>query len=224
MVIMGNLAVLQLYKRNNEEKGKSGSRRLRKSGWIPAVLYSQNSGNGETDLVKLKAKDFEKVLISRRASHHLLSLSLEGEEKKGIIKEIQRNPLKNEIWHIDFYEVKSDQKISLSVPVVVKGEAKGVKEGGILEIVTTELEIECLPEAIPEAIVVEVSNLEIGDAIHVRDLVVPEGIVVAESPDEVVVVVTPPETIEEAVASEEETVEPKVISKGKAEKEEARGE
>lgn len=221
---MENFTVLQLYRRGGEERGKSGSRRLRKFGWIPAVLYSQSSGNGKTDLVKLRVKDLEKVLVARHASHHLLSLSLEGEEKRGIIKEVQRNPLKNEIWHIDFYEVKADQKISLSVPVVVKGEAKGVKEGGILEIVTTELEIECLPEAIPEAIVVEVSHLEIGDAIHVRELVVPEGVVVTESPDEVVVVITPPETIEEVVALEEETGEPKVISKGKAEKEEARGE
>lgn len=216
---------IQLYRRNAEEKGKGGSHRLRKAGWIPAVLYSRDSRGGTVELVKLQTREFEKVLYARHASHHLLSLSLEGEEKRGIIKEIQRNPVKNEIWHIDFYEVKADQKISLSVPVVVKGEAKGVKEGGILEIVTTELEIECLPEAIPEAIVVDVSNLEIGDAIHVRELSVPQGVVVTESPDEVVVVITPPEVVEEVTVGEEETVEPKVISKGKAEKEEeARGE
>ncbi|MGC8779051.1 MAG: 50S ribosomal protein L25, partial [Candidatus Caldatribacteriaceae bacterium] len=175
---------------------------------------------GVAELVKLQAKEFEKILYTRHASHHLLFLSLEGRETRGIIKEMQRNPVKNEIWHVDFYEVKADQKISLSVPVMVKGEAKGVKEGGILEVMATELEIECLPEAIPEAIVVDVSHLEIGDAIHVRELEVPQGVVVTESPDEVVVVVTPPEVVEEVTGGEEETVEPKVIAKGKAEKEE----
>ncbi|MEN3185107.1 MAG: 50S ribosomal protein L25 [Atribacterota bacterium] len=221
---MEDKVTIQLFQRTPEEKGKGGSRRLRKAGWIPAVLYSKDSRGGKGELVKLPAREFEKVLYARHASHHLLSLSLDGKEKRSIIKEIQRNPVKNEVWHIDFYEVKADQKISLSVPVVVKGEAKGVKEGGILEVVTTELEIECLPETIPEAIVVDVSNLEIGDAVHVRELSVPQGVVVAESPDEVVVVITPPEVVAEVSVSAEETVEPKVISKGKAEKEEARGE
>jgi len=217
---MESNVMIQLYRRNAGEKGKGGSRRLRKSGWIPGVLYSKDSRGGVAELVKLQAKEFEKILSTRHASHHLLFLSLEGRETRGIIKEMQRNPIKNEIWHVDFYEVKADQKISLSVPVTVKGEAKGVKEGGILEVMATELEIECLPEAIPEAIVVDVSNLEIGDAIHVRELEVPQGVVVTESPDEVVVVVTPPEVAEEVTGGEEETVEPKVIAKGKAEKEE----
>jgi len=221
---MDNTIVIQLQRRNVEEQGKGGCRRLRKSGWIPAVLYSKDSRGGVAELVKLRVKDFEKALDARHASHHLLYFSLGERETRGIIKEIQRNPIKNEIWHVDFYEVKADQKISLSVPVVIKGEAKGVKEGGILEVMATELEIECLPEAIPEAIVVDVSNLEIGDAVHVRELQAPQGVVITESPDEVVVVVTPPEVAEEVTAEAEETVEPKVISKGKAEKEEAKGE
>ncbi len=212
---------INLHRRTQREVGKGGARRLRKSGWIPAVLYSKESKSGKVELLKLEAREFEKLLHVRHASHHLLSLSVEGTERRGIIKDIQRNPIKNEVRHVDFYEVKADQKISLSVPVVIQGEAKGVKEGGILEIVTSELEIECLPEAIPEAIVVDVTNLEIGDALHVREILVPQGVSVAESPDEVVVVITPPEVVEEMVPSEGEVAEPKVIGKGKAEKEEA---
>jgi large subunit ribosomal protein L25 len=202
-----------------QELGKGGARKLRRMGYVPAVLYSRDSASGSEPL-KIRLGELERILRIPGVTHHILELSIDGEKRRGIIKDIQYNPVKNEIWHIDFYEVKADQKISLTVPVVVQGEAKGVKAGGILEIATLELEIECFPDAIPEAIVVDVTELEIGDAIHVRELKVPEGVTVAENPDEVVVVVTPPEIVaEEEEKTEEEPEAPKVIAKGKAEKE-----
>jgi large subunit ribosomal protein L25 len=202
-----------------QELGKGGARKLRRMGYVPAVLYSRDSASGSEPL-KIRLGELERILRIPGVAHHILELSIDGEKRRGIIKDIQYNPVKNEIWHIDFYEVKADQKISLTVPVVVQGEAKGVKAGGILEIATPELEIECFPDAIPEAIVVDVTELEIGDAIHVRELKVPEGVTVAENPDEVVVVVTPPEIVaEEEEKTEEEPEAPKVIAKGKAEKE-----
>lgn len=202
-----------------QELGKGGARKLRRMGYVPAVLYSRDSASGSEPL-KIRLGELERILRIPGVTHHILELSIDGEKRRGIIKDIQYNPVKNEIWHIDFYEVKADQKISLTVPVVIQGEAKGVKAGGILEIVTPELEIECFPDAIPEAIVVDVTELEIGDAIHVRELKVPEGVTVAENPDEVVVVVTPPEVMaEEEEKTEEEPEAPKVIAKGKAEKE-----
>jgi len=203
-----------------QELGKGGARKLRRVGYVPAVLYSRDSASGSEPL-KIRLGELERILRIPGVTHHILELSIDGEKRRGIIKDIQYNPVKNEIWHIDFYEVKADQKISLTVPVVIQGEAKGVKAGGILEIVTPELEIECLPDAIPEAIVVDVTELEVGDAIHVRELKVPEGVTIAENPDEVVVVVTPPEVAveEEEEKTEEEPEAPKVIAKGKTEKE-----
>ncbi|WP_427366435.1 50S ribosomal protein L25/general stress protein Ctc [Candidatus Caldatribacterium saccharofermentans] len=203
-----------------QELGKGGARKLRRVGYVPAVLYSRDSASGSEPL-KIRLGELERILRIPGVTHHILELSIDGEKRRGIIKDIQYNPVKNEIWHIDFYEVKADQKISLTVPVVIQGESKGVKAGGILEIVTPELEIECLPDAIPEAIVVDVTELEVGDAIHVRELKVPEGVTVAENPDEVVVVVTPPEVAveEEEEKTEEEPEAPKVIAKGKTEKE-----
>ena len=202
-----------------QELGKGGARKLRRVGYVPAVLYSRDSASGSEPL-KIRLGELERILRIPGVTHHILELSIDGEKRRGIIKDIQYNPVKNEIWHIDFYEVKADQKISLTVPVVIQGESKGVKAGGILEIVTPELEIECLPDAIPEAIVVDVTELEVGDAIHVRELKVPEGVTVAENPDEVVVVVTPPEVMaEEEEKTEEEPEAPKVIAKGKTEKE-----
>lgn len=202
-----------------QEVGKGGARKLRRMGYVPAVLYSRESQKGAEPL-KIRVGELERLLRIPGVTHHILELSVDGEKRRGIIKDIQYNPVKNEVWHIDFYEVKADQKISITVPVVLQGEAKGVKAGGILELVTPELEVECFPDAIPEAIVVDVTNLEIGDAIHVRELQVPEGVTVAENPDEVVVVVTPPEVVaEEETTTEEEPEAPKVIAKGKAEKE-----
>lgn len=202
-----------------KEVGKGGARKLRRMGYIPAVLYSRESSKGSEPL-KISLGEVERLMRIPGITHHILEFSIDGEKRRGIIKDIQRNPVKNEIWHIDFYEVKADQKISITIPVVIQGEAKGVKAGGILELAAPELEVECFPDAIPEAIVVDVTNLEIGDAIHVRELKVPEGVTIAENPDEVVVVITPPEVVAEEAPSEEELEAPKVIAKGKAEKEE----
>jgi large subunit ribosomal protein L25 len=216
----GEIITVELERRI--EVGKSRARKLRRSGFVPAVLYSRESRKGSEPL-KIRLGELERVLRIPGVAHHILELSINGEKRRGIIKDIQYSPVKNEVWHIDFYEVKADQKISLTVPVVLQGEAKGVKAGGVLELATPELEIECLPDAIPEAIVVNVSDLEIGDAIHVRELEVPEGVTIAENPDEVIVVITPPEMVaeeEKEAAFEEEPEAPKVISKGKAEKEE----
>lgn len=212
----GEVVTVTLERRG--ELGKGGARKLRRMGYVPAVLYSRESSKGSEPL-KIRLGELERLLRIPGVTHHILELSIDGEKRRGIIKDIQYNPVKNEIWHVDFYEVKADQKITITVPVVLQGEAKGVKAGGILELATPELEVECFPDAIPEAIVVDVTNLEIGDAIHVRELQVPEGVTVAENPDEVVVVITPPEvTVEEEAASEEEPEGPKVIAKGKAEK------
>ena len=202
--------------------GKENMKKLRKSGWIPGVYYSSESKNGNAILLKVQDKELKRVLKISGVTHHLLNISINGDIHRGIIKEIQKNPIKEEILHIDFYGVQSDQKIHLTVPLKIQGEAPGVKAGGTLDLVMQEAEIECLPDAIPEFIEVDVSNLEIGDSIHLRDIKIPEGITLTENLDDVIVVVTPPEVLAEEVPSAEgETPEPEVVKKGeKKEKEE----
>ncbi|HOQ67559.1 MAG TPA: 50S ribosomal protein L25 [Candidatus Atribacteria bacterium] len=222
MVEKGNVTI-NLERR--EEKGKGKSRKLRREGWIPAVLYSRESKDGKAELVKVREKDLKRVLQMPGITHHMLDLSLEGETRKGIIRDLQKNPIKEEIWHVDFYEVQTGQRITLSLPVRIKGEAKGVETGGTLQLVTQELEVECPSGAIPEGIEVDVSELEIGDTVRVGDLKVPQDVTVLEDPDEVIVVIIPPrvEVIEEEIEEEleEEVEEPQVIGRGKAEEEEA---
>lgn len=217
----GNNVIINLERR--EEKGKEKSRKMRKEGWIPAVLYSRDSKDGKAKLVKVREKELKRILQIPGITHHMLDLSLEGEMKKGIIRDLQKNPVKEEIWHVDFYEVQTGQKITLSLPVRIKGEAPGVKAGGTLELVTPELEIECPSGAIPEDIEVDVSELEVGDTIRVGDLKVPQDVTVMKDPDEVIVVVIPPkvEVVEEEIEEEAkgEVEEPQVIGKGKTEEE-----
>ena len=161
----GNNVVVNLERR--EEKGKEKSRKMRREGWIPAVLYSRDSRDGKAELVKVREKELKRILQIPGITHHMLDLSLEGETRKGIIRDLQKNPIKEEIWHVDFYEVQTGQRITLSLPVRIKGEARGVEAGGTLELVTQELEVECPSGAIPdEGIEVDVSELEIGDVVR----------------------------------------------------------
>ncbi|MDI3543131.1 MAG: large subunit ribosomal protein [Candidatus Atribacteria bacterium] len=215
-----NSLVINLEKR--EEKGKEKNRKLRREGWIPAVLYSRDSKDGNAEAVKVREKELKRILQMPGITHHILDLSLDGEMRKGIIRDLQKNPVKEEVWHVDFYEVQTGQKITLSLPVRIKGESRGVKAGGILELVTSELEVECPSGAIPEDIEVDVSELEIGDAIRVGDLRIPPDVTVMKDPDEVIVVVIPPRvevSEEELEEAKEETEEPQVIKKGKTEEE-----
>lgn len=215
-----NSLVINLEKR--EEKGKEKNRKLRREGWIPAVLYSRDSKDGNAEAVKVREKELKRILQTPGITHHILDLSLDGEMRKGIIRDLQKNPVKEEVWHVDFYEVQTGQKITLSLPVRIKGEARGVKAGGILELVTSELEVECPSGAIPEDIEVDISELEIGDAIRVGDLRIPPDVTVMKDPDEVIVVIIPPRAEvpeEEVEEAKEETEEPQVIKKGKTEEE-----
>ncbi|MBN2190879.1 MAG: 50S ribosomal protein L25, partial [Candidatus Aureabacteria bacterium] len=146
-------------------------------------------------------------------------------KRKVLIKEAQIDPMSNKIIHIDFKEVYMDEKIKTHVPVAEKGEAKGVKDqGGILEHILRELEIECLPGEIPEKIDVDISNLELGASIHVSDLTPPKGVKILTDSEEAIFSVAVPKEIEEPaageVSEEEAAAEPEVIGKGGKEEEE----
>jgi large subunit ribosomal protein L25 len=136
-----------------------------------------------------------------------------------VVKEIQRDPVRDYILHVDFNEISLTEALKVNVPLVARGEPVGVKvDGGILEHVIRELQIECLPTAIPEKIEADVANLKIGDAIHVKDIVVPEGIKVLNDKELIAMIVKPPKV--EVAATEtgaEGAVEPELIRKKKEE-------
>ena len=138
-------------------------------------------------------------------------------DKTVIIKEMQHHPLTGDILHVDFNQISLTQTIKVSVPLAVKGEAVGVKEGGVLEHVLWELEVECLPREIPEKIEVEVSGLKINDSLFVKDIVVPKGIKVLNDPELIAISVKPPIKPAVEVAVEAATAEPEVIKQKKPE-------
>jgi large subunit ribosomal protein L25 len=176
------------------------------------------------------ARELQRLVHSVSIENTIVDLSLKGARQpyKVLIREIQRHPTRDEYLHIDFFHVAMDEKISVEVPIVLKGEPTGVRnKGGILDHQLRELEVYCLPGEIPEKIEVNVDGLDIGDAIHVRDLEVPEGVEIEADPDRSVATVLAPAVVtaeEEVVAAEEEPAEPEVITKRRAEEEGEEGE
>ncbi len=180
--------------------GKGVARKLRREGLLPAIIYGGKRPEATPIAVPASAL---KVL---KHHHGLINLDLDGETRTCILKDVQYNHLGDVPLHLDFQEVTFGETITTTVELEFVGTPVGVaEEGGVLEIMFRELEIETLPRAIPDKIVVDISNLHAGDAIHVKELDVPEGVKVLEDPDTAVVVVT--EVEEEAAPAEEVTEE-----------------
>jgi large subunit ribosomal protein L25 len=216
---------------SRKETGKNVNRRLRRRGMIPGVLY----GTGKAAVpVAVSPREIGTILKSASGENTLFDLDLGGTRRRVILKEFQREPLRGELLHADFYEVALDKALEVKVPIELEGTPVGVKlQGGIVDFVTRELEVECLPADIPEKIVVDISHLELGKHLRVSDLKLSEKVKVLVEPDVVVahVVVPRAEVVAEAAPAEaapteEEAAaaEPEVIRKGKAEKGEGEAE
>ncbi len=204
--------------------GKGPARALRRAGLIPAVFYGP-----ETDPVpiQLERHTLEKVLKKQTQENILYRLTLKGGDQETVktvmIKEIQRFPINREILHVDFYEVSLTKPIDILVGIKVVGKSPGVEKGGILQEAARDLEIRCLPDRIPQYIEVDVSNLDIGDAVHVRDLQLAEGIKVLSEANLTLVTVVPPTEEKAAVPETTETGEVEVTAKKGKGKTEAEG-
>ena len=198
--------------------GKGEVKKIRKAGLIPAVCY----GEGEKSIhLEVQLQDLHKALSTSRGENAVINLKISGghiKDRTVIVKEVQYDPIRDSIHHIDFQHISLTEVIKVKVPVHSKGESPGVKEGGVLEHLLWELEIECLPTQIPERIDVDTSKLAIGDSISVKDLILPPGVKVIQEPEELVIqVVAPREEVVEEVTPEEEVTEPEVIAKEKKE-------
>lgn len=202
--------------------GSSAARRLRRSGWLPAVVCN-NKGRAES--VQINARDFEKILHQRRGENILFDLTVDGgTDRRVLLREVQRDPVLDEVIHADFVEVSMTRKMRVGIQIRLLGEPVGVsQQGGILEQVLRELEVECLPGDIVESIDVDVSGLNLNQAIPVRDLKVDPKLTVLTSGDLAVATVTEPRKEEEItpeVAAVVEGAEPEVLTAKKEEGEE----
>jgi large subunit ribosomal protein L25 len=210
---------LQAEKREATTKGVVNG--LRRNGRVPGVTY----GDGAPMALSVDARMLMGILKSERGRNALINLKIEGSSHPVLLKEIQRHPITRALWHVDFHRVSLKKKIEAAVPVHVKGEAPGVKlGGGILEHVVRDVRVHCLPTDIPASLDVDVSNLQIGQAIKVKDLPVPNGVEWGTDLESVVVHVVAPTKLEEpepAAAGIAGTAvaagEPEVIKKGKIE-------
>ena len=196
---------------DRKEFGKCASRRSRKSGMIPAVIYSKGK---EAKAIMVDA-DAWKVL----AGHHVQMVTLvDGANKTAaLVKQVQFNHLKNYVQHIDFLEVDLNADVTALVPVHAHGDCLGVSRGGILEFELHEIEVVCHPDHLPEFIAAEVTSLDVGDSLHVKDLAMPEGVRTDLDPEAVVAHVVRPK--EEAEAPAEAAAEPEAIKEKKPEAE-----
>ena len=190
-----------------EGRGKGVARKLRAAGRIPGVCYRRNA---EPIAVSLDPRELDLVLRNASSGiNTLIDLKVAGggdfDGRQVLVKELQRDPISGAYLHADLYAVDLEQTIHVSIPIQLKGSAIGVTlGGGILDHATRELDVECLPNAIPGEFAVDVSRLEIGDSIHVRDLEIPEGVEILNDPDVSIVSVVAPAVIEEEAPAEEE--------------------
>jgi large subunit ribosomal protein L25 len=172
---------------------------------MPAVLYGRNA---EPVLLSLNVKDFEQILKKGNIGSIILNLVIQnGKEvtKPAMIKELQSHPVSGNFLHVDFYEIDMQRKINVMIPIVAKGIAKGVESGGLLQIVRRELEVLCLPGDIPHAIELDITDLDVGDAIHVEDIDLGDNVEIPADVNFTVVTVLSPKM--EALEAEEEAEE-----------------
>ena len=207
--------------------GKNEARRTRREGKVPAVVYGAASEGASRDAVSIavEPKALLKILHSEAGANTLISLKLDGIDTKVLVKDFQLDPVTHQVLHADFYRVAMDQMIEVTTPILVKGDARGVKvQGGILEFVRREIQIECLPSDIPEHIDVDVSELMVGQGIRVKDVATnPKWRPITDT-DTMLVHVILAKAEESAQATVEPvatTAEPEVIKKGKKEEAEA---
>ena len=220
-------ATLEAVKR--EGRGKNEANRLRASGKIPAVVYGSRAEGKvpEGVPVSVDPKQVLRILHSESGANTLITLRVEGSsEARVMVKEYQLDPITHQLLHADFYQLALDKAITVVVPVTLKGEPKGVKQqGGLLDFVTREIQVQCLPTEIPEHIDIDVSEMMLNQSIRVRDLAQDSKWKAVTPPDTMIVHVVIPKAEESAQAATPEaapaTSEPEVIKKGKTEDEKA---
>ena len=219
-------ATLEVVRR--EGRGKNEANRLRASGRIPGVVYGTGSKGKAPEgvAVAVDPKALLRILHSDSGANTLITLNLDGGQSRVMVKEYQLDPITHHLLHADFYQLAMDKAITVTVPVLVKGEPKGVKlQGGLLDFVTRDIQVQCLPTDIPEHIDVDVTELMLHQSIRVRDLAVDPKWKPVTDGETMLVHVVMPKAEESAAAATDAAApaaaaEPEVIKKGKTEEKE----
>jgi large subunit ribosomal protein L25 len=219
-------ATLDAVKRDG--RGKNEARRLRVAGKIPAVVYGTAKEGKAPEGIPLGVdpKALLHILHSDSGANTLINLKFDGGESRVMVKEYQLDPITHRLLHADFYQLAMDKAITVTVPIVLKGESRGVKQqGGLLDFVTRDIQVHCLPTDIPEHIDVDVTDLELNQSIRVRDLMLSDKWKPISDADTMLVHVVIPKAEEvapaaDAAAAPVATAEPEVIKKGKTEEKE----
>ena len=185
---------VSLKAREREGRGKNDARRLRASGFVPAVLYGGDGGETSVLAVPDKVVDYTLQHVGDNA---LYDLDVDGESATARVVDVQRDPVTGRLIHVDFAPVDMTERIVVTVPVVVSGESPGVAEGGVLQQVAYEVEVESLPGNIPHELALDVSGLGLNENLNLSDLSLPEGVTLISDPEEVAATVTPPTEITE---------------------------
>jgi large subunit ribosomal protein L25 len=223
---------VNLLATKREDKGKNQARRHRAAGRLPAVVYGPVTGGGKDVAVPVTVdpKSLSKILHSESGQNTIISLEFDGKTTPVLVKDFLLHPVSHALLHADFYRVAMDRKLTVTVPIHVKGEAKGVKQqGGVLDFVTREVEVECLPADIPEHIEVDVTELVMNQGIRLREVASGQKWTPISEPDTMLVHVVaikveeaPVADAAAAAATPGTPAEPEVIKKGKVEKDEAK--
>lgn len=215
------MATATLSAKPRQETGKGAARKLRAAGEVPGTIY----GHGRQPMsLTVNSRDFERLAERVRITSTVIELALDGRTARTLIRELQRDPIKRTVIHVDFQELVAGEKVTVSVPLRFIGTAEGVKTGGgILEETMHQIEITCDPANIPDHVDVDVTALTIGHSLHIGDLKLPDGVEVLDDPEQTIAVVSAPKEEEEVApvegAAPEAAAEPELIRKPKEEEE-----
>ncbi len=202
------------------QTGGRSVKRLRRQGQIPGVVYGREFG--EALPISIDSRELRNALHGH-SIHSIFNLEIEGRSPTPVlVHDRQLDVVGKHLLHVDLHAINLDEEVESTVGLTIVGSAPGVREGGILDIVLREVAVQCLPADIPDHIEIDVSSLQIGDSVHVRDLSAPAGVKITESPDEMIASLLPPSKAEEeVVAPAAAEVEPELIGAKKPEEEEA---
>lgn len=212
-------AIFELTAQPRDVHGKGASRRLRRMGLVPGILYGAHK---EAMSVHFSEHDVRKALSHEAFYSHILTIHVNGKPEKAVLKALQRHPYKPRILHMDFMRISATEKITMQIPIHFTGEeaAPGVKDhGGIISHHMIHAEISCLPADLPEFVSVDVSTLDIDGVIHLSEIQLPKGVAftaLAHDNDQLVVSIHLPRIEEEPVVAEEETAEAAAAAEGEA--------
>lgn len=215
------MAELRLNAEIRNERGKGPARRLRAAGKVPGTMYGEG---GDAVSLAVDARALSQVLATDAGVNALIDLQIDGSTHLAMARELDRDPVRGAIRHVDFLRIDRTKPITVDIPVHIEGTSPGISEGGVLEHHTWQLHVSCLPGQVPDSITVDISSLGVGDSIRVADIAAPEGVTILTAEDEIIASVVIPQmpTLEEPGA--EEALEGEVAAEGAEESEGEDGE